>query len=88
MWVFNRADIDASRIVWVDSMKPEENRRVLDYYGQRRTTWMLDDDAELTLRPYGRPTAGATIRIKNPPLPEWFIRDIQSYEVKAEDPDP
>jgi hypothetical protein len=69
IWVFNRADIDASRIVWANSMKPAENRRVLDYYGPRRTAWMLDDDAELTLRPYGRPTAGPSIRIKNPPLP-------------------
>jgi hypothetical protein len=70
IWIYNRADIDASKFIWADDMGPEENQKVLDYYSsQHRTVWELDDDAELTLRPYGDPTATPLVRIKNPPLP-------------------
>jgi len=68
VWTFNKPEIDASRIVWVDSMTPVENQKVLDYYGRKRTVWMLDDDAELTLRPYANPTAQPLLEMKNPPL--------------------
>jgi hypothetical protein len=68
IWTFNKADIDASTIVWVNDMTPTENQRVLDYYGTQRKVWMLEDDAELTLRPYGDPTAQPLIDIKNSPL--------------------
>jgi hypothetical protein len=69
VWTYNKPNIDAARIVWVNSMTPAENQRVLDYYGHTRTAWMLDDDAELTLRPYDNPTAEPLVRIKNPLLP-------------------
>jgi hypothetical protein len=68
VWTFNKADIDASRLVWVNYMTPNENQHVLDYYGKQRKVWMLDDDAELTLRLYGNPMAKPLINIKNPPL--------------------
>ena len=67
VWTFNKADIDASTIVWANDMTPAENQRVVDYYGGKRKAWMLVDDAELTLRPYGDPTSKPLIEIKNPP---------------------
>jgi len=73
IWTYNEPDIDASRIVWVDSMSPEENQAVLDYYGGKRTAWILDDDAELTLRPYGDSQAKPVIEIKNPPLEPLLV---------------
>jgi hypothetical protein len=68
VWTFNKASIDASRIVWVNDMTPSENQHVLDYYGKQRSVWMLNDDVELTLRPYGNLTSKPVIDIKNPPL--------------------
>ncbi len=40
-WVFNRADIDASRIVWARDMGPESNRALLAYFADR-TVWLLE----------------------------------------------
>ncbi len=44
-WVYNGADIDGSPIVWAREMDPERNRRLLDYYENRRI-WLLQADAE------------------------------------------
>ena len=39
-WVYNRADIDAAQIVWARDMGSYENRKLLEYYSDRRT-WLL-----------------------------------------------
>jgi len=39
-WVYNRADIDAAKVVWARSMTPEENRELMDYFKDRRV-WAL-----------------------------------------------
>lgn len=39
-WIYNRADIDSSRIVWSRFMEPQKNQRVLDYYPNRKF-WVL-----------------------------------------------
>jgi hypothetical protein len=44
-WVWNRADIDGSRIVRALDLGPEENRRLQDYY-PGRTSWLLEPDAQ------------------------------------------
>lgn len=69
IWTFNDPDIDASRIIWVNFMSQRENQQVLDYYGGKRTVWMLDDNAELTLRPYGSPSSEPIIKMRTT-LPE------------------
>jgi hypothetical protein len=42
-WVYNRADIDASEIVWARDLGAEKDRRLLAYY-KYRTVWVLYPD--------------------------------------------
>ena len=51
-WVYNRADIDASDVVWAHDMGVEENRKLIDYF-KDRTAWLFlpDVDPE-SLAPY------------------------------------
>ncbi len=51
-WVYNRADIDASDVVWAHDMGVEENRKLIDYF-KGRTVWLFlpDVDPE-SLAPY------------------------------------
>ncbi|MCA9218896.1 MAG: hypothetical protein KDA71_01135, partial [Planctomycetales bacterium] len=44
-WVYNRADIDGSPIVWARELTSEQNQKLLDYYANRNA-WLLDADAE------------------------------------------
>ena len=40
-WIYNDADIDASKVVWARDMGPQENAELLHYF-RDRTIWMLD----------------------------------------------
>ncbi len=55
-WVYNRADIDASRVVWARDLGDEENRDLIAYFLARdRKIWLMeiDDDGILPQpRPY------------------------------------
>ena len=42
-WVYNEADIDASRIVWARDMGDELNQELADYYKDRKI-WLLHAD--------------------------------------------
>ncbi len=42
-WVWNRADIDASRVVWARDLGDEENRKLTSHY-PGRTPWLLEPD--------------------------------------------
>jgi hypothetical protein len=44
-WVWNEADIDASRVVWAREMGPDEDRRLLDYCLDRRA-WLLEVEVD------------------------------------------
>ena len=51
-WVYNAADIDASRIVWARDLGPAENEKLRRYYPDRNA-WRLDPDAAPpSLTPY------------------------------------
>lgn len=51
-WVYNKADIDGSHIVWAREMGPAQDRPFLDYY-QGRKIWLLEPDKlPLKLIPY------------------------------------
>lgn len=53
-WVYNRADIDGSQIVWARDLGEEQNRELLNYYPER-TAWLLEPDEQPpSLTPYPR----------------------------------
>jgi hypothetical protein len=47
-WVYNRADIDASRIVWAREMNPEKDKELLAYYPERKV-WLLQPDLKQSI---------------------------------------
>ncbi|MEX2260517.1 MAG: hypothetical protein WD696_01125 [Bryobacteraceae bacterium] len=57
-WVYNEPDIDASRIAWAREMSPEENAKLMAYFGDR-AVWLVEPDAmppriSRQSAPYGR----------------------------------
>jgi hypothetical protein len=53
-WVYNRADIDAGKVVWARAIDRERDERLLRYFADRRA-WLLEPDtAPVTVVPYGR----------------------------------
>jgi hypothetical protein len=50
-WVYNKADIDASQIVWARDMGTEGNRDLLTYY-PHRSQWLFEPDKSLNVVPY------------------------------------
>jgi hypothetical protein len=51
-YVYNRADIDGSDVVWAREMDAERNQRLRGYFQDRRA-WLLEADADpLRLSPY------------------------------------
>jgi len=42
-WVYNAADIDASRVVWAWDMDEQSNRELLQYFKNRRV-WLVEPD--------------------------------------------
>jgi len=42
-WVYNHADIDASKIVWAWDMGEQDNRELLQYFNTRRV-WLVEPD--------------------------------------------
>jgi hypothetical protein len=42
-WVYNRADIDAAKVVWAREMDTADNRELLQYFHDRRA-WLVEPD--------------------------------------------
>jgi hypothetical protein len=42
-WVYNRADIDASKVIWARDMGKEQNAELLKYF-QGRRIWLVEPD--------------------------------------------
>jgi hypothetical protein len=51
-WVYNAADIDASKVVWARDMGPGKNRELLRYFKGRKVWWLEADDHPPLLLPY------------------------------------
>jgi hypothetical protein len=50
-WVYNRADIDHSKVVWARDMGPDGNRDLLRYFATRQV-WYVDRSNGSVLMPY------------------------------------
>jgi hypothetical protein len=51
-WVYNRASIDDSQVVWARDMGEDKNRELLHYF-RNRQAWLLEPDADpLAPKPY------------------------------------
>jgi hypothetical protein len=67
-WVYNAADIDASRIVWARDLGADENDKLRKYYPDR-TAWLLEPDQHPPkLSPYQSERAAPT-----PPPPPVML---------------
>ena len=54
-WVYNAADIEASKIVWARDLGPVKNQELINYFSNRRF-WILDPNGTPpTLMPYPSP---------------------------------
>jgi len=51
-WVYNRADIDRSKVIWSRDMGAAENEELLRYFNDRRVWLLVVDDKNPTLVPY------------------------------------
>jgi hypothetical protein len=50
-WVYNRADIDRAKVAWVRFMDPAQNRRLIEYFSDRKA-WLIEPDVQVRLIPY------------------------------------
>lgn len=51
-WVYNRADIDGSKVVWARELDADRNAALLEYFRSRRV-WMVEPEgAEPMLKPF------------------------------------
>jgi hypothetical protein len=62
-WVYNRADIDGSKVVWARDMDAEDNLELIHYY-RNRQVWLVEPDA-------------TPARISPYPIPEQATRPAQ-----------
>ena len=54
-WVYNRADIDGSKIIWARELDPEQNAKLFSYFKDRHI-WLVEPDVDNTdLKPYTPP---------------------------------
>ena len=51
-WVYNAADIDASKVVWARDMDEQDNQELLQYFKNRRVWLVEPDQSPPKLSPY------------------------------------
>jgi hypothetical protein len=55
LWVYNRADIDASKVVWAWDVSEKENLELIHYLKDRKAWLVQRSDQPATLSPYPAP---------------------------------
>lgn len=50
-WVYNAADVDASKVVWAREMDDTENLELIHYY-KDRTVWLVEPDSQAKISLY------------------------------------
>ena len=58
-WVFNAADIDASKVIWAREMSPEQDASFLQYFHDRQVWLVEPDKTPPSITPYSAPTTEA-----------------------------
>jgi hypothetical protein len=51
-WVYNRADIDAAKVVWARDMGEEQNQELLRHFSNRQVWLLCPDESALRLERY------------------------------------
>jgi len=51
-WVYNKADIDHSKVVWARDMGPEKNQELLEYFSTRKVWLVEQNDGVMRLQAY------------------------------------
>jgi hypothetical protein len=51
-WIYNRADIDAAPVVWAREMDSQADRKLLEYFKDRRVWVLTVDQVSRRLKPY------------------------------------
>src|SRR2546425_1441727 len=65
-WVYNRANIDKSKVVWARDMGAAENEELIHYYKYRRA-WLLEaDETPPRLAPYSADLAARQVELPVP----------------------
>jgi hypothetical protein len=54
-WVYNEADIDASKVVWARDMDAKQNQELLGYFRDRQVWLFEPDQVPPKLRAYKTP---------------------------------
>jgi hypothetical protein len=76
-WVYNAADIDASRVVWARDLGPAEDEKLRAYYPDRQA-WLLQPDARPVqlVRYAAPPPEPPAAPAPNPKLPHLKFEEV------------